>query len=439
LAQGQELARGGGFGVPAKAAFKCFAMSHPGDDSEAKHWLSTSHPGEGSEVRNWLNVPHPVDGSEAKHWLNELAARANDWSVVLPIPPWALAVVVSIGASTFTVIGFVIQKRALRSKSGSNWPRVGDVVLSPGWIIGFLLTAILPTLGDLAAYSLAPLSLTTPLSGVGVVLNMVIAPWALSEQLQRFPDLPATVMILIGCFVTTAFGDHDRTGPYSANDLIQLVKRPLFVFSVAVGVIFELLVVRRMRTCRSEIERLASAQQANPHLPHVILPAVAAALCGAVANIGLKGVGELVKGNSSVVDVLLCALLVTPAALVQINFISRGLFLYPQSVFMSVYAAVLVLTNTFYGACFFMEYHALLSSTPKFLLFLLGCMMIVSGIWLFKLRKPAESKGDEEKPLMSFPNETESDDDIAFGKAEAKRPHYRLGGHSRTGAGVDDL
>lgn len=353
---------------------------------------------------------------------------------VLAVPPWALAVLVSIGASAFTVTGFVLQKQALHRAAGSKWRKVGDIVLSPGWISGFLITAIFPVLGDLVAYSLAPLSLTTPLSGVSVVLNMVIAPWALNEQLQRFPDAPATAMILCGCFLTTAFGDHDRTEPYLLSDLIHLATRPVFSATVLLGVVCEFSVLSHMRRSRQEMERLASERKENPYLAHVVLPAIAAALCGAVANIGLKGVGELVKAGSPVYQVLGCVLVVAPAAVAQVNFINRGLFLYPQSIFLSVYSALLVLANTIYGALFYEEYRVLLGSWMHFALFTLGCLIIVQGIWLFKLRKPGKASDDVEElaGLLEMNNgQYGKANNIEDPGAESKLMERRRGGSSR--------
>jgi len=312
--------------------------------------------------------------------------HAGGWSVVLPIPPWMVAVMVSIFASAFTVMGFVLQKQALRAPDKQRWPQIGSVMLSPGWVAGFLITAILPVLGDLVAYSLAPLSLTTPLSGVSVVLNMVIAPWALSEQVQRFPDAPATALILLGCCLTTSFGDHSSPGQLSVDDLLHFATQPLFMACMLMGTLWELVLITEMRQLHEEMERLALRRPQNPYLPHVLRPAIAAALCGAAANIGLKAIGELIRWHVGVWLVLFCALLFAPAALLQVNFINRGLFLYPQSIFMSVYGAVLVLTNTVFGAIFYREYLDLLSSVSRFMCFSSGCVLILAGISLFRYR-----------------------------------------------------
>lgn len=320
------------------------------------------------------------------------ATVVGEWRSGVGLPNWLLAVVISISASAVTVTGFVLQKRALHDAhaSAKKWPRAGDVILSPAWIFGFLVTAIFPVLGDLLAYSLAPLSLTAPLSGVSVVLNMVIAPWCLRENLQAFPDALATALILVGCVLTTAFGDHSHKDPYGLTQLMHLALQPPFLCGLVLGFACAIIVVARQHRLRPEIEKLASEQPQNPHLPHVLLPAVVASLCGAVANIGLKGVGELLRYDSPHVQVLLCVLFVAPAAALQVNFINRGLLLYPQSVFLSVYGAILVLMNTMYGALFYEEYKALLASRMNLIYFAVGCALILLGIWLFKFRQPSK-------------------------------------------------
>lgn len=352
------------------------------------------------------------------------AEAANDWGLIVSAPSWVLAVLISVGASAMTVTGFVMQKQALHKAEADSkhWPRIGDIVLSPGWLVGFLVTAIFPVVGDLLAYSLAPLSLTAPLSGISVVLNMVIAPRILQEQLQQFPDVPATVLILSGCLMTTAFGNHDRTESYGADKLIALALRPAFLFGSLWGTCCGIVVVLHQRKHRLEIEKLAADQPDNPYLPHVLLPASAAALCGAMANIGLKGVGELLKHRSPPMHTILCLVVVAPSAVVQVNFINRGLGLYPQSIFISVYGAMLILTNTIYGALFYEEYLPLLASQSRFICFASGCSLIMIGIGLFRFRRPVKGKREKEEEvgLLSLDGVVEADSSMGILSRKAR-------------------
>jgi len=387
----------------------------------------------------------PLPLSSLPPWLRRLQmdVHSGDWIAAIPVPPWMLAVLVSITASTFTVAGFVLQKKALHDPGRRLWPKLGNVVLSPGWIVGFLLTALLPVLGDLVAYSLAPLSLTTPLSGVSVVLNMVIAPWALSEKLQRFPDVPATVLILLGCLLTTMFGDHDRTGPFNLEDLIQLAMKANFRHCVFIGVVCQCMMIWYMRTYSLDIEKCARERPENPYILHVVMTALSAALCGVVANIGLKAIGELIKAKSSKPQIFGCVLLVAPAALMQVNVINRGLFLFPQTVFLSVYGALLVLANTMYGALFYEEYVTLLSSISHCAFFSNGCLIIVIGICLFSRRQPngnAYATDDEKTGLLDLPDMAgDNTPRDAMGSAGGRERVARSGLKERAERDLDEL
>jgi len=72
---------------------------------------------------------------------------------------------------------------------------------------------------------------------------------------------------------------------------------------------------------------------------------------------------------------LITLALVAPFALVQINFINRGLHLYPQTLFFPVYSSLLVLANTLFGALYYEEYMHLLSTPSDFGYFVFGCML----------------------------------------------------------------
>ena len=55
--------------------------------------------------------------------------------------------------------------------------------------------------------ALAGQSLIMPLTGVSVVMNQVLAPYILGERLTRV-DVFATVIIVLGIVLSTAFGVH---------------------------------------------------------------------------------------------------------------------------------------------------------------------------------------------------------------------------------------
>ena len=126
-----------------------------------------------------------------------------------------------------------------------------------------------------------------------MVLNMILAPYMLGEKLHLFPDAAATVTILIGCVITTMSGDHSEAFALTAEELVALMVKPVFISSMAPLGFLVTSVLGYMHFQRAEIERLARERPGTPFLPHVLLPALVSSGSDALTNIALKGVGEL--------------------------------------------------------------------------------------------------------------------------------------------------
>jgi len=76
---------------------------------------------------------------------------------------------------------------------------------------------------------------------------------------------------------------------------------------------------------------------------------------------------------------------VAPAA-VQLNYINRGLQLYPQTVFIPIYTAFLVLLSTIVGAVFYQEHTQFLNHLRLQICFAIGISCIIAGIGMFAFR-----------------------------------------------------
>mmetsp|Transcript_33111 Transcript_33111/g.72250 ORF Transcript_33111/g.72250 Transcript_33111/m.72250 type:complete len:185 (-) Transcript_33111:31-585(-) len=148
-----------------------------------------------------------------------------------------------------------------------------------------------------------------------------------------------------------------------------------------------------MSRWRSRIEASAKARPGNPNMCEVLLPALVAAGCGCIANIALKGLGELLQDKAEVVQCSLWLVMALLPACVQLNYISRGLRLYQQTVFFPVYNSLLVLTNTAYGLIFYREYDGLLASSSGSVVFFLGILLVMMGVALFARRTSDEEAG----------------------------------------------
>jgi len=304
---------------------------------------------------------------------------------VLGLEAWKFASIVCVFSSAFVVCGFMLQK--MGAESPGNYRRVGFIVLSPKWLAGFSLILVASVLGDYWSFSLAPLSLIAPLSGVTVVLNLVMAPLVLGEQLQPWPDVPASVLIFSGSIVSTSTGAH-KESLYSCDQLVRLALRPVNVGSYLLLVGLSMACALYAHRESARLEKAARQRPLNPRLADVLLPAVTAASAGSLTNVHLKAEAELIKSGAPGSCCLWGLIFVLTFAAVQLNFVNRGLQLYMQTVFLPVYSSLLVLGCTAYGAVFYQEYEELLAHDGR--AFITGIALILSGIGLFTKRRPSE-------------------------------------------------
>merc|ERR1712032_250419 len=262
--------------------------------------------------------------------------------------------------------------------------------------------------GDLIAYSLAPMSLTTPLSGVSVALNTIMAPYLLGERLQPWIDMPAAALIVLGAAQTSAAGAHEDR-EFSVGLLWKLLTVPTTLSYLFFTLALILLCLSFMHYFRDRIAVDAVEHADKPRLLDMLLPALTAALCAAYSNIGLKALGVMLRkgfhGFSTAILLTTIWVAVSVfAALVQLNFVNRGLRLYPQTVFLPIYKSLLIVSNTVAGLVFYEEYEKLIAYPMWFGMFMSGLANIAAGIFLFRFRqepyrKSADAHGLTD-PLM---------------------------------------
>lgn len=309
------------------------------------------------------------------------------------IPFWVGAVLVSLVGSILNVTGFLLQKMALKDE---GWPKIGDITLSPKWLLGFLLAVIAPFPGDIIAYSLAPLSLTAPLSGFSAILNTIVAPFCLGERLQPWPDYAAMLLIVVGCISSTATGSkEDNYSNFTFEEMLQLGEDPAFLVALVILLVSLAVCIIYMVANAATMKKIAEQRPDNPPMNHVVLPAFAAAGAGGLTNIWLKALSLMLRTSQPLLNDAACLLLgVVPFAILQINFLNRGLGLYFQTIMFPCYSALLVLANTVLGAIFYQEYKDIVKSPERSVFFVLGVVCVVSGISLFRYRKALHREQD---------------------------------------------
>jgi len=303
---------------------------------------------------------------------------------VLGMPAWVLALIDCVIMSFFVVCGFVLQKQALTSSASGDHRRIGDIVLSGRWLLGFSLVSLSPIIGDLVAYGLAPMSLITPLCGISVALNLCVAPWLLGERLQLRVDLTATSLIMIGMIMTSAVGPKKEIN-YSPTELLQLCKKPEFLAALSLLLLALSGCIAAMWLKRERMAQEAELNPSSPNMWHVVMVAFAASGPGAISNILLKTISEMIAQNHWL-ECLAPIVLLAPAAVSQLNFINRGLRHYPLTVFFPIYNTLLVFGNTTCGAIYFQEFKILFRHWVNTAVFLLGILFVSAGILCFACR-----------------------------------------------------
>jgi len=135
-------------------------------------------------------------------------------------------------ASFMNTCGILIQKVA------HSYVGCRSVLMLVSGLVMMALGGIL----DVVAFGFAAQSLLAPLGGSTIVFNALMSPCFTGEKLLR-TDLYATAIILLGCTLTVAFGDHSDQ-KFTVDELVSYYSRIdvvlyfLFVAVCAVGILY---------------------------------------------------------------------------------------------------------------------------------------------------------------------------------------------------------
>lgn len=290
-----------------------------------------------------------------------------------------LAVLASVG-STF---GLLLQKLAQveqdRLPEDEKYKTSGALIFSPTWIAGLVLLVAVPLPLDLIAFSLAPHSLVVPITGVTLILNQVIAPCILREQVT-LTDWVATAIITAGIVCCTAFGTHCSYG-YSVGEMISFFENLAFLIAegvFAVTMLFALWWTQcGAQMCRPDPEVSSSLAIAYAYMAGAI---------GGQMQLLLKATGEVleasINGNSEFdrwevyVFIAGCVFF----AVAQIQLLNKGLALWSAVKYLPIYNVCLILCSTAFGTIFYQEYDDL--TLLGTIMFPTGVMIVVFGTWL---------------------------------------------------------
>jgi len=290
-----------------------------------------------------------------------------------------LGLITCVFATLFTALGLVIQKHSINM--GEN---LLPLYQRWRWFTGLALLVCCGGFFDSLALALAPLSMLSPLSGLSILANVVLASLFLGEQVKRVEVISFFVMIFGLCF-TSAYGAHSSPN-YDAQILIDLwlTDRMLIYFGATLLLVSAALITMH-RTAEESIQCTVSW-------------AAFAAILGAQQNIFLKCAVELVRdsvrqgGSDQTHTITLWVMLLAAIAFAvsQLWAINQGLTRYSAVLFLPIYQALLVVSGVSAGGIYFNEFAKLRRADWAGFLFGLG--LTLSGLLTLLVLRPKDDK-----------------------------------------------
>jgi hypothetical protein len=314
---------------------------------------------------------------------------------------WILGILSSTGASFSTAAGLVIQKIAhMRTQAlpvDKRPPMFFGFIVSPLWVLGFVLLVICPLPFNLLAVTWAAASLVAPLASVTLVLNQCLAPCTLNEKLTR-TDIAATAVIVAGVVLATAFGTHCESS-YKPDDLLLLYTRVPFLIMAAcivLAILLAFFTARRWRKTQPDVLESDENNRIQAPTSVTISYAFMAGAYGAVMQIVFKGTGELVGAGAWDSPALWAsAVAIIPLATTQMAYLNTGMQVCDAVKFFPSYNASLIVMMTITGMIYYEEYKGL-QGLKGWGCFVAGISLVVAGVLLLTLRNSTESPSKDQ-------------------------------------------
>mmetsp|Transcript_29014 Transcript_29014/g.46792 ORF Transcript_29014/g.46792 Transcript_29014/m.46792 type:complete len:436 (-) Transcript_29014:174-1481(-) len=180
---------------------------------------------------------------------------------------WVIGVSFSFASSFLSCLGLIFQKYAHNQNQAlpddKKYPVVIGIVCSPCWWASFIMMGLFPFPFDFFAYSFAAQSIVAPIAGVTLVLNQILAPLILKEKLYRI-DIYASIVVFIGCTLTTITGDHESV-TLTLDDLLSFFKRTEFI--VGLVIILTIMIAMLFSLTRTDPTKNTKTEKKEPTTP----------------------------------------------------------------------------------------------------------------------------------------------------------------------------
>jgi len=351
---------------------------------------------------------------------------------------WLVGMLLAMLGCISTAIGMVLLKHSTAVESELPFLR------RRFFLIGFMFLIVNASVIDVMAFSLAPLSLLAPFSGLTIVVTSFLASSGLLYVRESLDvqDAASTCVTLIGVLLTSVYGPHVDEGPKSTDELYGYFRRSEFLTCLgcllsllAGGWALDLYAQQRVDLAQAAAAAGSPASHATSPLPksstadvgksagkggaasatglppppvragRVVLFAYTAALSGAMSMLLLKVIGTGVLTAFELQTTLvqpgwvLSFIGLAACASVQLGFLHRTLANSPVSYGVPTYQALLTILTVITGGIFFSEFDLM----PPFdqLVFAAGVGVTLFGVALHSTHRSAETVKQQREGLLA--------------------------------------
>ena len=330
---------------------------------------------------------------------------------------WFIGVLLALLGCCSTAVGMVLMKHSTAVESELPF------LQRRFFLLGFVFLIVNASVIDVVAFSLAPLSLIAPFSGITIVVTSMLASSGLLYVRETLDvnDAASTAITLIGVLLASVYGPHVDDGPRSTEELYGYFQRT--EFALCMGCLFSILVLgwiveaflsspRPQRqppllpTADGDPSAAAAATTApRVRASRVLLFAYTAGLAGALSMLLLKVIGTglltAFEHHSAVLEWgwVLSLVGLACCASVQLGFLHRTLANSPVSYGVPTYQALLTVLTVLVGGIFFSEFDIM----PPFdqLVFTVGVGVTLFGVALHSTHRSTATVDRQRTSLLA--------------------------------------
>ena len=331
--------------------------------------------------------------------------------------PWLIGMQLALLGCFSSAVGLILLKHSTSVES--HLP----LYKRKFWLIGIVFLIVNASVIDVFAFSLAPITLIAPFTGVTIVFTSWLASTGVlfvKETLDMW-DATSTTITLVGVTVSSIYGPHSTDAPDSSN-IFKYFGSPDFL--ACAGFLLSILAVGWALLGINASSILRGSRDPKPASPReaalrIVLYAYTAALSGSMSMLTLKVIGSGLRATMEK-----NARLITPQwlfcfcglgffAAIQLGFLHRTLANSPVTYGVPTYQTLLTLLTILLGGIFFSEFKEM--GMFQMLVFCSGVAVALFGIALHTGHRaqtgieqqgppPQQQPGGVQPPPGSTPN-----------------------------------